>query len=180
MALRLAGKNLLWTVMLWFVASYLFNLWQWFFLGVALLFVQSTLIYFANRRYVIDLQSKSFSFPRSDMENSIFSILTLQPYWNLMRRKTLPLNEIENIYLDTQRWESTRKMSNGNDAKGRPKTKNESKRHVRYCLNISGPFGSANLSFLSRQKRDEVRNALEQSIKQSSGKKVDMKVAEFS
>lgn len=98
MALRLAGKNLLWTVVLWFVASYLFNLWQWFFLGSSLLIVQSILIYFANRRYVIDLQNKSFSFPRSGMENSIFSILTFQPYWNLMRRKTTSYRVIASNY----------------------------------------------------------------------------------
>lgn len=179
-ALKLAAYNLLWTSTIWLIICFLFNLWQWFTHGAILLLIQSVLIYFANRRYLINLETQSFSFPRSDMENSIVAIMTLQPYWNLMRRKTVPLADIENIYLDTQRWTSVKKMSNGNDAKGRPKTKNETMRHVKYCLNISGIFGSANLSFLSRQKRDEVRNALEQGIKLASGKRVDSKVPEFS
>lgn len=179
-ALKLAGYNLLWTSMIWLITSYLFNLWQWFTHGFILLLIQSVLIYFANRRYLINLETQSFSFPRSDMENSIVAIITLQPYWNLMRRKTVPLADIENIYLDTQRWTSVKKMSNGNDAKGRPKTKNKATRHIRYTLNIAGQFGSANLTFLSRQKRDEVRNALERSIRQITGKTVDVKVAELS
>lgn len=180
MALKLAGYNLLCTSIIWLITCFLFNLLQWFIYGFVLLLVQSVLIYFANRRYLINLETQSFSFPRSDMENSIVAILTLQPYWNLIRRKTVPLADIENIYLDTQRWTSVKKMSNGNDAKGRSKIKNETKRHVKYCLNISGIFGSVNLSFLSRQKRDEVRNALEQGIKLVCGKRVDSKVAEFS
>lgn len=180
MALKLAGYNLLWTSMIWLITSYLFNLWQWFSHGAILLFIQSTLIYFANRRYLINLETQSFGFPRSDMENSIVAIITLQPYWNLMRRKTVLLADIENIYLDTKRWTSVKKMSNGNDAKGRPKTKNKATRHIRYTLNIAGQFGSANLTFLSRQKRDEVRNALERSIRRITGKTVDVKVAELS
>lgn len=180
MALKLAGYNLLWTSIIWSITCFLLNLWQWFTHGLVLLLIQSVLIYFANRRYLINLETQSFSFPRSDMENSIVAIITLQPYWNLMRRESVLLTDIENIYLDTQRWTSVKKMSNGNDAKGRPKTKNEITRHVKYCLNISGIFGSANLSFLSRQKRDEVRNALEQGIKLVCGKRVDSKVAEFS
>ena len=55
----------------------------------------------------------------------------------------------------------------------------EVKNHVRYTLNITGIFGSANLQFLSRQKRDEVRNAIQQCVKQLNNKDIDKKVAEF-
>jgi hypothetical protein len=179
-AIRLASLNFFWAGLVWAIVCFALNLWGWFIIGMSLIFAQSILIYFANRLYVVDVKRMVFNFPRSDLENSILAIITLRPYWNLMFRKTVQLTEVENIYLDTKRWTTVRAMSNGNDAQGRPKIKKESKKHIRYCLNIAGAFGSANLSFLSRQKRDEVRNALEQSIKQLSGRPVDLKVAELS
>lgn len=131
-----------------------------------LVLIQSIIIYFANRKYVVDMESGLITFPRSDIENSILAILILQPYWNLMRTKTIHSKDVDNMYLDTQR--NTVKTSN-------KKTKKE----IRYNLNIVGKFGSANLQFLSRQKRDEVRNAINQSIKHHNKTNIDKKVAEF-
>jgi hypothetical protein len=145
-----------------------------------LVVAQSVIIYFANRPYIIDLDSGSITFPRSDIENSIAAILLLFPYWNLMRTKTIHASDIENIYLDTKRWSTKHKTSNGMTASGKAKHKTGTQNHVRYTVNIVGTFGSANLAFLGRQKRDEVRNAIQQSVKKYSGINVDRKVAEFS
>lgn len=156
---------------------------EWFKIGViavgVLIFIQSIVIYFANRRYIIDLNTGLVTFPRSDIENSIMAIILLFSYWNLMRTLTINANEIENIYLDTKRWTTSHQKTSGYSTSGKPRYKNETTNHVRYTLNIVGTFGSANLEFLDRQKRDEIRNAIEQCVKIHNNKSIDKKVAEF-
>jgi len=152
-------------------------------LGITLtgiIFIQSIIIYLANRRYVIDLETGLVTFPRSDMENSIFAVILLFPYWNLMRTMTVKSSEIENIYVDTKRWSTKHQKLIGTTASGKSKYRTETKKHIRYTINITGTFGSANLQFLERQKRDEVRNAIQQCVKEHTGKNIDRKVAEFS
>jgi hypothetical protein len=124
--------------------------------------LQSLIIYRANRKYTIDLDAGSVTFPRSDLENSLIAIILLFPYWNLMRSKTILCRDIENMYLDTKRSQRGKKST------------------VVYGLNIVGRFGSAHLQFISRQKRDEVRNAISVGVKSVSGKGIDRKVSEFS
>lgn len=151
-----------------------------YFLGtVGIVLIQSVIIYLANRRYVADMKTGLITFPRSDMENSILAIILLLPYWNLMRTKTVQSSEIENIYIDTKRWSTRHQEYAGTTSTGKSKYRSETKRHARYTINITGTFGSANLQFLDRQKRDEVRNAIQQSVKQHTGKNVDRKVSEF-
>jgi len=146
---------------------------------VPVILIQSIFIYLANRRYVIDLETGMITFPRSDIENSILAIILIAPYWNLMRTITIHASEVENLYLDTKRWSETSQVSNGNTASGKPKTRSKTTKHVRYNINLAGTFGSANLDFLERQKRDEVRNAIQQCIKQHSNINIDRKIAEF-
>jgi len=143
--------------------------------------VQSILIYWANHRYYIDNDSATFTFPRSDVENNLFSILIALPYWNLMRRKTIKLDEVENIYIDTKRFTTNTLFVPTNKNGTRSKRSGAGKKqHVRYTLNVAGAFGSANLQFLDRQKRDELRNALQHSVKAATSRNIDRKVAEFS
>lgn len=144
-----------------------------------IIFIQSIIIYFANRRYVVDLETGLITFPRSDIENSIMAIILFYPYWNLMRTKTIHAKEIENLYLDTKRWNTKHQVYSGQTSKGTSKYRTETKNHIRYTINIVGTFGSANLQFLDRQKRDEVRNAIQQCVKEVSGKNIDRKVSEF-
>ncbi len=146
---------------------------------MVMVLIQSIIIYLANRRYVIDLDTGLIIFPRSDMENSILAILLLFPYWNLMRTQTIHSNEIENIYIDTKRWSIKDRIHTGTTRAGKAKYRTETTKHVRYTINIIGTFGSANLPFLERQKRDEVRNAIQQAVKLHTGNNVDRKVAEF-
>ncbi len=146
---------------------------------VLIVFIQSIIIYFANRRYIIDLDSGLITFPRSDIENSVIAILLLYPYWNLMRTITINAIDIENVYLDTKRWSTKHQVSNGATTDGAIKYKTETKNHILYTINLTGAFGSANLQFLSRQKRDEVRNAIQQSVKLHNGRNIDRKVAEL-
>lgn len=176
MALRLAGVNFVLGSLVVFVVFMLMGFQSYSLFGIVLVMIQSIVIYRANYLYLIDSAEQVFTFPSSDIENSILDILLIRPYWSLMVRKTVPLSAVENIYLDTQRWTSESNIAAGNTAKGKTKFKKSTKKHVRYCLNVAGSFGSANLKFLSRQKRDEVRNGLQQSIQ---NRKVDSKVAEL-
>jgi hypothetical protein len=40
-----------------------------------IIFIQSILIYFANRRYIVDLKKGLITFPKSNIENSILAII---------------------------------------------------------------------------------------------------------
>jgi hypothetical protein len=163
MALRLAFRNFIYlTLALWIVVLGLSSTPTETALVInGLIFLQSVIVYRANRKYTIDLDSGTVTFPRSDLENSLIAIILLFPYWNLMRTKTILCSDVENMYLDTKR------------------SKRGKKRTVVYGLNIVGRFGSAHLQFMSRQKRDEVRNAISVAVKSVSGKGVDRQVSEF-
>ena len=177
-ALLLAGKNIFWGgIVVFFVSSG--NLELLTTLALVLL-VQSIVIYRANSKYTIDIENNHFIFPRSDIENSIFQILIGAKYWNLMRTNSVALSEIDNIYIDTKRWETKTRKQVGNYKDGKQRYGNVTKKHVRFRINVTGSFGSANLSFLDRQKRDEVRSALQVAVKKTTGKNIDRKVSEFS
>jgi len=106
--------------------------------------------------YEIDLEQGTFSFPASDIENSVMDIVTLKSIRNLMHRDTLNLDEIEALNNETTRWTSKSK-----DSSGRMVTK----KHVAYLLNISGDFGSRQFNFSNKQKRDECRAMFNRAIK---------------
>lgn len=111
--------------------------------------IGSIFIYRANSRYLINLESDTFTIPASDIENSFLQIIIFAPLWNRYRRKTVALTSIQNIYLDTL-----------------PNTKNNNNK-PRFRINVTGDFGSARLDFLSKQKRDEVRSALNVAVKKA-------------
>ncbi|MCT7518983.1 hypothetical protein [Aliarcobacter cryaerophilus] len=189
MSLQIASKNFL-VLSLVLIFVYLFFgsssdlnknglLIFFLFLLEIIVVIQSIYIYLVNKSYIVDLETGLITFPRSDIENSITAILLLYPYWNLMRSLTINANEIENLYIDTKRWSTKYKNSEGFSSKGKMKYKIETEKHVRYTINITGTFGSKNLQFLERQKRDEVRNAIEQCVKLFTGKNIDKKVSEW-
>jgi hypothetical protein len=177
-ALTIVGKNILWSsIVIFFLSS---GNEEVLYALVFLLLVQSLIIYRANSKYKINTETNYFIFPRSDIENSIFQILIGAKYWNLMRTKSISLLEIENVYIDTKRWETKTRKQVGNYKDGNQRYGNVTKKHVRFRINVTGSFGSANLSFLDRQKRDEVRSALQVAVNKSTGKNIDRKVSEFS
>lgn len=99
---------------------------------------------------VIDSTNNELSFPASDVELSVFEIITLKKFRNLQHRSSVPLNEVEGLTNDIKRWESMI-----------TKIKN-----VRYLLNVSGTFGSQQFEFSSKQKRDECRSAINAGIRE--------------
>ncbi len=172
MAIKLASKNffILFILICLCVILYLpFPEAIFFYLVLLILaLAQSIVIYFANRNYVIDPHRGTFRFPRSDIENSLLAIILCFPYWNLMRTMTIECSNIENIYLDTKRWTSKSLFYEG-----------KNNNHALYKINVTGTFGSASLGFISKQKRDEVRNAIQQCVRMSTKNNIDKKIAEF-
>lgn len=101
-------------------------------LGVSLL---AALVIFINYCRGVVITADSVSFPASDVENSILALLLGKSLWGHLFRERLRLTELETI-----NW----------DASG-----------DYWSLNLSGAFGSRQLDFSSKQKRDECWNALQ-------------------
>jgi len=119
-----------------------------------------------NKGYVIDLLKKEFRFPATDVENTLWGILSLKRFRDYARVKKIALEDISDIYIDTQR------------VKHFSSTSNKTTKTI-YTINIVGFHGSNNLNFSSRQKRDEVRGILVQAAKDVKVAIKDRRVAEF-
>lgn len=96
---------------------------------------------------VINLTVGAVSFPAEDVENTFWEIITLKQFFNHWRRIKIPLSEILRIDNDTIKFRAG---------------KNSFKQ---YGLNISGTFGSQQLVFANKQKRDECRALLAHALK---------------
>lgn len=106
--------------------------------------------------YDVNLTQKTFSFPASDVENSIWEILTMKSLRNLMHRETLKLEDIEALNNETK----YPKKNEDTNIKGKKV----------YAVNVSGRFGSRQMVFNSKQKRDEFRALLNRSVRNLNGK----------
>jgi signal transduction histidine kinase len=125
-------------------SKFTFNMWQSYYKGIE-----------------IDFETKTFSFPKSDVENSIIDIITLKQFRDLQKREVLNLLDIEALNNETKRWSTKSKDSNG---------KTVTTQHVQYLLNISGEFGSRQLKFSSKQKRDECRAMMNSAVKKQGSR----------
>ncbi len=173
----------------------------------AIVVLHTIIVYIKNSRYKVDFDNQTISFPKTDIENSILAFLFAMPYWNLLRTQTVPFDEVDQVYVDTDRnvkglakeqWEKSKRAARKDKNNiydnpilgflGRLIVKvilnsilypwMRKRIKTKYNLNILGSFGSANCQFSSRQKRDEVRNAIKQAIK-ASGRILDEEIAEF-
>lgn len=121
-------------VVLLLFSKFIYNVWNAYNMGI-----------------LVNLEDRTFSFPASDVENKVIDIITLKRFRDLAKRETLKLIEVEALTNEIKRWSTKSKDSNG---------KQTTKRHVKFLLNISGDFGSRQLEFNSKQKRDECRTML--------------------
>lgn len=100
---------------------------------IAVSLLVGLVIFFNYSRGVI-ITAEGISFPTSDVENSIFALLLGKSLWGHLFRERLPLEDVEHL---------------ANDGHG-----------TRSRLNLSGAFGSRQIEFSSKQKRDECRAAV--------------------
>lgn len=90
----------------------------------------------------VALKNEKFSWPASDVENSLLDLITLKRLRGFFYRESVNALDIEYV-------------TNDFGYKGEKGSKQKI-----YGLNISGSFGSRNIRFYSKQKRDEARNIL--------------------
>jgi nickel-dependent lactate racemase len=107
-----------------------------------------------NKGIIVSSEGDFISFPASDVENSLYDIITFKKFRDLARRMRVKISDIDKVWLDRQR--RTVKYTDYSGKKPKVKTK----RVTVYTVNIAGPFGSQNIEFNSRQKRDEFRSAI--------------------
>jgi len=105
---------------------------------------------------IIDEANDVLSIQGSELENGFMDILTFKALRNTMTRERLQLSSVEGVFCETKRWTTKTKDSNN-----RSKTIH----HVKFCLNMTGIFGSRHFEFSSKQKRDEARSAILTSTK---------------
>lgn len=123
-------------------------------ISLALVCASKYLGHFFAARYVgivIDEEQNLLSLPGSELDNSIWDMLTLKAERNQAKRDSLELTAVEGVFCQSRRYSVKKK-----DSEGRSKTVQK----VKYGLNITGTFGSRNLEFSSKQKRDEARSAI--------------------
>lgn len=128
-------------VAFWFFASLVFAL----PFGFKVWNAQSAGIY-------IDPSNAIISFSADDLENSLHEIITLQRFFGHAQRISIAIADIAR--LDNDNFKTGRGIFN------------------RRCfgLNISGDFGSYQLMFSHKQKRDECRTLLTQVMNRVNGK----------
>ncbi len=100
----------------------------------------------------VDPVSATLSFSADDLENSLHDILSLRRFFDHAHRTQIAIDDIQRLDNDTQR------IGQGRN------------RRRRYGLNLSGDFGSYQLMFSHKQKRDECRALLVQVIRRTKGR----------
>jgi hypothetical protein len=100
---------------------------------------------------ILDQEMDILSLQGSELDNGFLDVITLRAARNKMHRESLKLSDIEGVYCETRRWTTKQKDSNN---------RTTTRSHVKYCLNIAGPFGSRHVEFSSKQKRDEGRSTI--------------------
>lgn len=126
---------------------------------VILAAVQSYYIFKANKSYKIDTEAGVISIPKSGFGQTDSFSFSSDYYWNLMKRVTLEIKDIEDIIVDTKRYETT------NDENIAQKELN-----LTYQLQIIGSFGTYFFKFKSSQKRNEISSAICKAVKEVTGK----------
>ena len=107
-----------------------------------------------NQGIIVSSRYDKINIPASDIENTFLDIVTLKRFRDLANRVEFSISEIDKVWVDRQRRTVTYTDRSGK----KPKTK--TKTIVVYTVNIAGPFGSQNIEYTSRQKRDEFRSAI--------------------
>ena len=124
---------------------------SWFFLGVPLAWLVFAPFVFRvwftyHDGITVDVANDCLSFPASDVESGLLEIITLRRFFNHGKTERLPLSAVEAAMNETR------------TSKGW------------YAINLAGSFGSRQLAFDSKQKRDEFRTAVEWGIRQVGGR----------
>ena len=126
--------------------------------------IQSYYIFIANKSYKIDLEAQTITVPKSGFGQTDSWSFSVDNYWNLLKKQTINISDIEDVIVDTKRFESTNTENN-----------QDKQLNIVYQLKIIGSFGSSFFKFKSREKRNEISDAICQAIKEVTGKELSCK-----
>lgn len=123
--------------------------------------IQSYYIFVANKSFTIDMESETITIPKSGYGQTQSWSFGMDAYWNLMKKQTIKIADIEDVIVESKRTETT---NNENTSK--------KEIHVMYHLDIIGSFGNSFFKFKSREKRNEISEAICQAVKEVTGKEL--------
>ena len=148
-----AYPHLYLSIVLWFLPAIFAGVGiRWLFIVNFFTLAYSIPVWIATSKgYVVDIANNEFSFPASDVENSLIEIITLKKLRNMMHRNSIKLTEIRALNNEKSR---RRSRVNFDTNRKKPPMKDL------WLLNISGEFGSQQFEFDSKQKRDECRSMI--------------------
>lgn len=149
--LALIGIGLLWLL----AGDFLPAGWPWWWAGMSLLLSMpfAWKVWRAQSAGIhIDPRSSTLSFSADDLETSLHGVLTLQRFFDHARRISLSIADIDRLDNDNVWIGSGRYRRRG------------------FALNLSGDFGSYQLMFSHKQKRDECRALLTRVMRHMRGK----------
>ena len=138
----------------------------YFWFAATLFIIFLALVWISYRKgIVLDPANDRISFPASDVEISLIQILLLMRFFKLARRETLLLSEIESVTNETRRYRAT-SASIADFTKNKKAGPGSSAVKTRFAVNLVGVFGSRQLTFASKQKRDEFRSHLQWALRE--------------
>jgi len=150
-ALALIGIALLWLL----AGDFLPPGWPWWWAGMSLVLAMpfAWKVWHAQAAGIhIDPRSATLSFSADDLETSLHGVLTFQRFFDHARRISVAIADID-------------RLDNDNIWFG----KGASRRRG-FALNLTGDFGSYQLMFSHKQKRDECRTLITRVMLQQRGK----------
>lgn len=131
---------------------------------VILAAIQSYYIFIANKSYNIDIEAATITIPKSGYGQTDSWSFSMDFYWNLMKRQTINISDIEDVVVETKRVETSNKEKTGGK-----------ELHISYHLKIIGSFGTSFFKFKSREKRNEISSTICQAIKEVTGRELSCK-----
>ena len=132
----------------------------WVILGA----IQSYYIFIANKSYKVDTEAETITIPKSGYGQTESWSFSSDFYWNLMKRQTINIKDIEDVIVESKRTETTNEENIASK-----------EIHVAYHLKIIGNFGTSFFKFKSREKRDEISSTICKAVKEITGKELSCK-----
>ena len=151
LALTLCGGLLIWLLLSGLLPALWF--WGWLLICVLPASLFAWHVWHAQSAGIlIDPQRATLAFSADDLENNLHDIISLRRFFDHAKRLEIAIADIERLDNDNIRT-----------GKGRG-------RRRQFALNLSGDFGSYQLMFSHKQKRDECRTLITQVMQRIRGK----------
>jgi hypothetical protein len=123
--------------------------------------IQSYYIFIANKNYTINMETATLSIPKSGYGQTDSWKISVDLYWNLMKRQIINISDIQDVIVETKRSETANEERTG-----------DKEVHINYLLKIITDDNSTFFKFKSREKRNEISSAICQAVQDVTGKEL--------